>query len=387
VTIVRHSRAWRVRNLVAVSAVLGVAALVHGFSLPLLSLVLERQGVGTTMIGLSTAVQYVAVLAAAPFVPRLMAQQGPVPMMLWAIFATSLLLLALPALPNVYVWFVLRFFLGLAESFMWIAGEAWLNHVAEDERRGRTVALYGMAAGGGFALGPLLLAAVGSEGWLPFVLCAAITLCAMVPFVLVRGIAPKLEGVPSARAGRYVLLAPVAMLAYAVFAATDAIVMSFFPIYGVGAGLTETAAIGLISVFAIGTIAFQLPVGWLMDHMNGMGIIFVAILMMLCASIALPWVIPHAGWNTLFMFAFGGTFAALYIIPLTLLGRRFKDADLSAAATVFSVMFCFGALSGPPLSGVGMAYLGNDGMRWALVFFYGLALPLPIIGLLRRWQA
>jgi MFS family permease len=87
------------------------------------------------------------------------------------------------------------------------------------------------------------------------------------------------------------------------------------------------------------------------------------------------------------MFVFGGTFAALYIIPLTMLGRRFKAADLSAAATVFSVMFCFGALSGPPLSGVGMAYLGNDGMRWALVLFYGLALPLPVIGLVRRWQA
>jgi MFS family permease len=387
VTVAPHSRAWRVRNLVAVSAVLGVAALVHGFSLPLLSLVLERQGVGTTMIGLSTAVQYLAVLAAAPFVPRLMARQGPVPMMLWAIFSTALLLLALPALPDVYIWFVLRFLLGLAESFMWIAGEAWLNHVAEDERRGRTVALYGMAAGGGFALGPLLLAAVGSEGWLPFVVCAAITLCAMAPFVLVRGSAPKLEGVPSARAGRYVLLAPVAMLAYAVFAATDAIVMTFFPIYGVGVGLTEKAAIGLIGIFAIGTIAFQLPVGWLMDHMNAMGIIFVAILIMLCASIALPWVIPHAGWNSLFMFVFGGTFAALYIIPLTMLGRRFKAADLSAAATVFSVMFCFGALSGPPLSGVGMAYLGNDGMRWALVLFYGLALPLPVIGLVRRWQA
>ena len=46
----------------------------------------------------------------------------------------------------------------MAESFLWIAGEVWLNHVAQDERRGRTVALYGMVAGGGFALGPLLLA-------------------------------------------------------------------------------------------------------------------------------------------------------------------------------------------------------------------------------------
>jgi MFS family permease len=386
-TAVVETRGWRIRNLVAVSGVLGVAALVHGFTLPLLSLVLEKQGVGTTMIGFSTAVQYLAVLAAAPFVPRLMARQGPVPMMLCAIVATVILLLALPALPNVYVWFLLRFLLGIAESFMWIAGEAWLNHVAQDERRGRTVALYGMAAGGGFALGPLLLAAVGSDGWLPFLVCAGVTLLAVLPLALVRGTAPKLEGIPSASAWRYVLLAPVAMLGYLVFAATDAIIMSFFPIYGVGSGLTEAAAIGLISVFAIGTIAFQLPVGWLMDNVNAMSIVLVAILAMLCASVALPWVIPHGGWNAAFMFVFGGTFAALYIIPLTMLGRRFKGADLSAAATVFSVMFCFGAVAGPPLSGVGMAYLGNDGMRWALVLIYILALPLPIIGLVRGWRA
>ena len=34
-TAVQQDRAWRIRNLVAVSGVLGVAALVHGFSLPL----------------------------------------------------------------------------------------------------------------------------------------------------------------------------------------------------------------------------------------------------------------------------------------------------------------------------------------------------------------
>jgi len=49
-------------------------------------------------------------------------------------------------------------------------------------------------------------------------------------------------------------------------------------------------------------------------------------------------------------------------------------------------MFCVGAVAGPPLSGVAMAYLGNDGMRWTLVVFYALALPLPIIVLVRRWQ-
>ena len=38
-------------------------------------------------------------------------------------------------------------------------------------------------------------------------------------------------------------------------------------------------------------------------------------------------------------------------------------ADVSAAATVFSVMFCFRAVAGPPMSGIDTAYLGNDGIR------------------------
>ena len=74
-------------------------------------------------------------------------------------------------------------------------------------------------------------------------------------------------------------------------------------------------------------------------------------------------------------------------MPLVMLGRRFKGADLGAAATVFSVVFCVGSVVGPPVAGFGMASIGNDGMRWALVALYAAAVPLPIIGFLRRWKA
>ncbi len=83
----------------------------------------------------------------------------------------------------------------------------------------------------------------------------------------------------------------------------------------------------------------------------------------------------------------GTAVIGLNIIPLTLLGRNSKAADLSAAASVFAVMFCFGAVLGPPMGGVGIALLGNDGMRWALMLIYTLALLLPIMGLIRRWRA
>ena len=384
---VSTSRSERLKNLAAVTAALAVASLVHGFSLPLLSLVLAKQGIGPTLIGFNAAAQYLAVLAVVPFAPRLMTTVGPVPLMLWSVLATALLFLVLPLFPNVYAWFPLRFLLGIAASFIWIGGEVWINHMAEEGSRGRTVALYGMAVGGGFAVGPFLLAAIGVEGWTPFVVAAAVILLASLPLLPVWKSAPKLEGEPTARLIHYLLLAPVAMGSYFVFSATDAVLLSFFPIYGVGEGLAEPVAIRLISVLAIGAIVFQLPVGWLMDHANDMWLTLFALVGMGLACMALPWVVPYTPWNALFMFAFGGVFAILYTLPLVMLGRRFKGADLGAAATVFSVVFCLGSAVGPPVSGFGMSILGNDGMRWTLVLLYALAVPLPVIGLFRRWRA
>ncbi|RLA35812.1 MAG: hypothetical protein DRR15_06525, partial [Gammaproteobacteria bacterium] len=62
----------RNRNLIAVIASMVVVNLVYGLTLPLMSLVLDTQGVSKTVIGLSIVAQACAGVVIAPFVPRLM---------------------------------------------------------------------------------------------------------------------------------------------------------------------------------------------------------------------------------------------------------------------------------------------------------------------------
>lgn len=83
----------------------------------------------------------------------------------------------------------------------------------------------------------------------------------------------------------------------------------------------------------------------------------------------------------------GALLGAFYTLSLVLLGRRFKGADLGPAVTARSIMFCLGAMLGPPVAGAAIEFLGPDGMAWMLALLFVLFLPLPMIGFARRWVA
>ena len=91
----------RRRQLAVATVALAVASLCHGLTMPLLSLVLNRQGVDETLIGLNTGVYFIAIFAVAPFASRLMRTRGPALLMLASILAMTALFILLRVLPNV----------------------------------------------------------------------------------------------------------------------------------------------------------------------------------------------------------------------------------------------------------------------------------------------
>ena len=382
-------QASRRRQLVVATIALAVASLSHGLTMPLLSLVLSHQGVDQTLIGLNTAIYFLAIFAVAPLASPLMRTRGPAPLMLASILAMAALFVVLRAFPNVWFWFPLRFALGIAASFLWIAGEAWVNHAADEGSRGRTIAIFGIVVSAGFALGPAILSVTGTEGWTPFLTTSVLLLVAAAALTTALGTSPKLRGKTSGSLARYVLLAPVAMFGYFVFAAGDAVLLTFLPIYGGDVGLAEVDAIRLLTVLAIGSMAMQYPVGWLADHASDFAVVTAIAVAMLAGSAALPWVIPHAVAGSVFMFFYGGALGALYTMSLVLLGRQFKGADLSAASAMLSVMFCVGAFLWPPMGGAVMDHVGVRAMPVVLVLAYALFLPIVLVAWIRSpsWRA
>ncbi len=378
------SAAERRRTLAAVIASMAVQAVMFGLSIPLLGLVLETQGVDKSLNGLSTASQSAAVFFIAPFVVSLIRRFGLARLMIGSTFLSVAVFMLLPVFPNVYAWFPLRFLLGAGGAIVWIAGEAWINEIVEEQRRGRVIALYSAALSGGTAIGPLVLAQTGTAGWLPFIVSGALIAVSALPLLLAAKASPAMDERPSVRLPVFLLLAPTAMLLNGVFAATDMALITFLPIYALNLGLGESASLYLLTVMAVGGLVFQLPMGWLADHMNRRLLVIASILCLAAGTAAMPFVLSLAPWNMVFIFFFGGVFSSLYAFALILLGERFRGADLASATAVFTVMWGVGSIVGPPLGGAAMDLWQPHGLLLAVGLMFLAFLPVPIIGYLKR---
>ena len=374
----------RQQSLAGVIAAMAVVNLVYGISFPLLALVLDSQSVSKSLIGLSTIVQAAAILAIAPFAPGLMTRFTPSKLMQAMTVALAVLFIIAGLYPNVWFWFPLRLIIGAATALLWIASEALINELAVERWRGRIIAIYASVGAAGFALGPLLLIVTGPVGMTPFVTTSVMTLLAGLPlfFVTHRG----LEYSDSENNGiwKVFLLAPVIMLANVVYAAGAESLITFFPLYGMHLGMTIEFALGLMTIVGVGGMILALPLGWVADHVNRMGMLVLILLLTMSALLAFPYALQQEPWLVfLFMFGFGGVEGMIYTLGVVLIGERFKGGQLAAATTAFSACWGAGTMLGPLLVGIGMDQFGNSAMVYVIVALFAIYLPLPVVSWLR----
>jgi len=235
--------------------------------------------------------------------------------------------------------------------------ETWINRIATERTRGRMVAIYAMLWSGGIALGPQLLRLTGTDGWPPFVLAALILAAGAVPLFLARRLAPSLDGqeaVGAAHVGQLWRLAPVALLASFVGGFAEVGAFSLFPLWAVNVGLGSGGAVAMLSVFSIGGLLMQLPIGWLADRFDRERLLVVCGAVAFAGPALLPVVIdrPFLMWPLLFLA--GCAVMGFYTLGLTVLGQRFPPEQLAAGNVIFVAAYMIGGIAGPALGGAAL---------------------------------
>ena len=251
--------------MVATAAVFG---LTYSLSAALIALDLAERGAPRSLIGINAAMHALGVLAIAPVLPRVVGRIGPRRMTLGALVVAAIVLALFPAMPGIWLWFPLRFLLGAASEALFTLSETWVNQLSEERTRARSMATYVAALSVGFALGPLILSAVGSAGATPYLIGAGLALAAALLIVSPRVIAPVF---PKERPGNLLhllRLAPVAIAAEGLNAGIETAGLTFLPLYAIAQGWTEEGGTRLISCLMFGAILLQLPIGWLGDRMD-----------------------------------------------------------------------------------------------------------------------
>lgn len=366
-------------SLVAAISAISAVGIAIGLGLPLLSIILEKRGISSTLIGLNSAMAGVAAMIAAPITTRLAHDFGVARTMLWAVLISAVSGLGFYYAGAFWMWFPLRFAFHGATTTLFILSEFWINAAAPPRRRGLVLGIYATVLAVGFAMGPLLFSAIGSEGIKPFLVGAGAILVAAIPIYIARHENPVLDEKPERHFLRYIFLVPTATAAVFVFGAVEAGGLSLFPIYAVRTGFSEAQAALLLTVMGIGNMVFQIPLGMYSDRLRDRRPLLALMAVTgLAGSLLLPFLIENWLLTAVVLLFWGGCVSGLYTVGLAHLGSRLTGADLAAANAAFVFCYAVGTVAGPQAIGAAIDITGNDGFAWALAAFFGLYVLLSL---------
>ena len=187
------TRQQRVFSGAAVVATATMFGLTYSLSASLIALDLAERGFEETMIGLNAAMHALGVLAIAPLLPRIVGRLGARPLVMAALILAAIVLVLFPNVPLVWLWFPLRFLLGIASEIMFVLSETWINHLSSENTRARSMATYTAALSLGFALGPLILSLIGTDGGGAYYIGAALAGSAFLVLALPMVVAPAYD--------------------------------------------------------------------------------------------------------------------------------------------------------------------------------------------------
>jgi MFS family permease len=362
-----RQRRWSLAAAIASVTVFGVSI---GQGTPLLSLLLEARGIDATLNGLNAAAVFAGVIVGPLLAPRGVRAFGMRNFLLLCFALEIVVCPLLKLFPGLGAWFALRAFSGMLGSSIFTSSEAWINRLAGDTGRGRIVGLYAAALSAGIGIGPLLLSLTGIAGWPPFIVNAAIVAAATLPLFRVADITQDFGRERGAHPFTMFARAPLILLSVASFGLYEATLLALLPIWGIRLGFSPDLAAATLSAVYIGSVALQLPIGWLSDKTARLTMLRV------CGATGLLGAIGMAAWAApspamLGVIAlWGGIVTGIYPVALSMAGDRFRGSELVTVNAAMIIAYGLGALVGPGLGGAAMDLWNPQGLLWFFVLLF-----------------
>jgi MFS family permease len=365
----------RYRGIAVLLTNVFLTGMTFGLVVPMLSVMLERDGVPAGIIGLNGSMAMIAIFIVGPLVPRIVARIGVVPTLYLGILLVVPAFLLFPVFRNVEAWFVLRFAVGLGISLYWVVSMTWLNALAGEKTRGRIMGLNAALWGLGYAAGPPLVSVLGIATFLPFAVSGGLLAASSVLIFLARD-AARVVSIPSVEGARnfrqLYLVAPLVMGTAVITGFVETGAGAMLPVYGLRSGLDQGGALLMISAMTIGGIAMQLPIGWLADRVNRRRLLIALAAAGLAMTAALPFTVHTSVLLWPVLFIWGGTAIGLYTLGLTLLGQSFPPVELAKAHAMFVMFFSVGSIAGSSGAGGAMSLWDPHGLPVILALAFVL---------------
>lgn len=361
--------AQRYGTIVAALATVGSCDIAMGLTLQLLPLLMESRGVPAWIMGLNAAMAPLGIMLVGPLLPRIVSRFGSKTVVYASIVLIIAMLAAFKLFPSIWSWFVIRFIFGLSAGTLFTVSEAWILSGADDGNRGRVSGLYTSILAITFSIGPLILPLTGLHGWMPWLIGMACVAMSAIPLTLLKVSEEAFQHKEGSGFLAFVRRAPMLLFAVGTLTFFDAVMLSFFPIFGLRSGLAVEQVTLILGVSIIGNALLQLPIGLVADKWSRSGVITLCAAVTALLGLAMIWTINSwLIWPV--MLIIGTSAFAIYTIGLAILGDNFTGPDLIAGSAAFAAMWGIGGLLGPPLAGAATDAFGIDAIPLTVSLIY-----------------
>lgn len=359
-TSVNFRRIW---PLQATAATLLVAGGLHFTLTPA-----HAQAIGFSQAELGTigAAYYVGFLISSmlnPLAFRALGHRALFPLCAVAIAVT---VAAQPLLPGVAGWIVLRGLVGFLAAGMFGAVESWLNAIASNANRGRTISIYSMGNQAALAAAQYLFVLFPAESGTGFYVSAAILVLTIAPFSAMRGPAPP---PPAQLRVRVATLARGSPVAFAGFLCNGAATAPFWvlgPVFARDQGFDQLWIGVFMSLPILGSLLTQYQIARASDRMDRRRVILpvafaaaaAAALVALAAQFGQTWGI-YVGVVLFGMMAF-----SLNTLCSSHMNDRVGAEELTEAAGASYLVYGVASAIGPLIASLAMQLVGPAGLFW-----------------------
>lgn len=338
----------------------------NGMQGTLLGLRGSIEGFGALEMSYVMSGYFLGFLFAARVAPAMIRRVGHIRVFAALASFVSAVLILYPTFTDPWAWGILRVVFGFCFCGIYVTAESWLNNSATNETRGQSLSLYTIVMMGGVVASQYVILLGDPSGFVLFILPSVLVSLAVAPILLSVTPTPAFERTQPMSVVAAFRSSPLAAVGVFLMGGVFAAQFGMTAVYGTEAGLRTAQVAIFVSMFYIGGLIFQYPIGWVSDRFDRRVLIMI---LAAAAGLASVGAFFFAGIFPVLLvmsFLIGGFSNPLYPLIIAYMNDYLEVEDMAAASGALMFLNGLGAIAGPIVAGYLMSAFGPS-MFWVFI--------------------
>lgn len=367
-----------------------IAGFSQGMLLPVLAIMLDKIGVPPSLNGLNAAALYIGILLASPFIEKPVRRYGYKPIIVAGLVIVMGSVILFPFWQVFWFWFILRIIVGIGDNMLHFATQVWITSTSPEAKRGRNIALYGLAFGLGFGIGPLMTRLLSVNEFLPFIIATCASLLAWLFLISLKNEWPDNEFETAAGLGTWAKYKEVIRLSWFAllpgfgYGFLEASLHGNFPVYAIRSGITIEWVSILLPAFVAGSLLTQLPLGMLGDRIGRRKLLLYITFLGFVSFLGAIFVEFSMTLLLLSFIMTGAIIGSLFSLGITYMADLLPRGLLPTGNVMAGVFFAVGSICGPLVGGLFIEWFERGSLYYSMA---GMLFFVFVAGLLFKEKA